>query len=70
MAGSYPLPPPRPKTANDDDADYYNQLAEQIEIEEGLPTGLLRAVIGQESNYRRRAVSPKGAMGLGPCTST
>lgn len=36
----------------------------QVELEYGLPPGLVEAVIYQESRGRMNAVSPKGALGL------
>jgi len=42
----------------------YDGLIEEASVKYNIPTALIRAVIRQESNFDRDAVSPKGAMGL------
>src|SRR5262252_6783930 len=42
-----------------------HQMAERIAASQGLPQGLLPALIDQESGWNPRAVSPVGAQGLG-----
>lgn len=42
----------------------YNALIEQASVRHGVDATLVRAVIQVESNYERRARSPKGARGL------
>lgn len=57
--------PPRSRKISQQQQQDYDSLAEHIEREEGVRPGLLRALISQESGYNPRAVSPKGATGLG-----
>ena len=42
----------------------YDGLIEEASVKYNIPPALIRAVIRQESNFDRDAVSPKGAMGL------
>ena len=42
----------------------YNSLIERVSVRHGVDATLVRAVIQVESNYERRARSPKGARGL------
>lgn len=43
----------------------YDDLIRLQEEQYGLPSGLLRRLVQQESQFNPRAVSPKGARGLG-----
>lgn len=55
------LAAPLPSTS---EAVPYGEIIDAVAAEHGVPAGLVRAVIKVESDYRERARSPKGAMGL------
>jgi soluble lytic murein transglycosylase-like protein len=42
----------------------YDHIIERVSAEEGVDARLVKAVIQVESNYKERARSPRGAMGL------
>src|SRR5947207_3130926 len=54
-------PAPLPSVA---EAVPYGEIIDSVAAEQGVPARLVRAVIKVESDYRERARSPKGAMGL------
>jgi soluble lytic murein transglycosylase-like protein len=63
--GSKPVQPAStPDSASGRRSGVYDGLIDRIALRHGIDPELVRAVIAVESNFDRRAVSPKGARGL------